>query len=216
MGAARPATGRPPTEEAIMPNEAITRRRTAPGAGLAPALGLALGLALALAGCGAHANHGKVATAGGPASHASSAASDGLTDQQRALKFAACMRANGLPDFPDPQLQGGGIGISAPQGADAAKVNAATQKCKQYLPNGGEPTKLDPQRLEKLRKLAKCMREHGITDFPDPTDQGIQINGNTAHLNPDDPKFKAADEACAQFRPAAPSGSTGRQVGTAG
>jgi hypothetical protein len=32
----------------------------------------------------------------------------------KALRFAACMRSHGVPDFPDPQIQtgpGGGVGV---------------------------------------------------------------------------------------------------------
>jgi hypothetical protein len=44
---------------------------------------------------------------------------------------------------------------------------------------------------------ARCMRQHGI-NIPDPKpDGGIHIEG----VNPDDPKFKAAEQACQQYQP---------------
>ena len=52
---------------------------------------------------------------------------------------------------------------------------------------------------------AKCMREHGLTNFPDPDPAGSPIN-----VDPIDPRFNAADEACASVRPGA------RRDGTAG
>jgi hypothetical protein len=57
---------------------------------------------------------------------------------------------------------------------------------------------------------SKCMRGHGIKDFPDPT---IKSNGNgssvglglrggkNSDLNPQDPAFQAASRACRKFQP---------------
>jgi hypothetical protein len=181
--------------------------------------GLALGLLLILpaAGCGAAKDGNRVATAGGAASASASAAPDGLSAQEQGLKFAQCMRDNGVPDFADPKFSdGGGMSIDAPEGADPQKVDAAMRTCKQYLPNGGEPAKADPQRAEQNRKFAKCMRDNGVTNFPDPgADGGIQINGNDPGMNPDDPKFKAAQTACAQYQPAGGPGA-GTQTRSSG
>jgi hypothetical protein len=181
--------------------------------------GLALGLLLILpsAGCGAAKGDNGVATAGGSASAgpSASAAADGLTEQERGLKFAQCMRDNGVPNFPDPKFSdGGGMSIDVPEGSDPQKVDAAMRKCQQYTPNGGEPPKADPQVAERNRKFAKCMRDNGVASFPDPgADGGIQINGNDPAMNPDDPKFKAAQTACAQYQPGGTSGGAGNQTG---
>ena len=47
---------------------------------------------------------------------------------------------------------------------------------------------------------AQCMREHGLEKFPDPTfdeNGGAQIRiGPGTGLDPDDPDFQAAEEAC--------------------
>ena len=69
-------------------------------------------------------------------------------------------------------------------------------------------SKPDPGRVEQLRQLAKCMREHGVTNYPDPAADGSMQIGGQSGLNPEDPTFKAAEQACAQYRPAAPSGGT--------
>lgn len=172
--------------------------------------GLVLGLLLAVsvAGCGKPSADNKVASAGGQntTTATSSAKADGLSNQERALKFGQCMRDNGVSDFPDPKVtDDGGISMDAPTGADRQKVDAAMQKCKQYLPNGGEPPKLDPQHLEQERKLAQCMRENGFPNFPDPSDSGPQINSNSG-VDPNDPKFQAAQQACAKYAPAPPAG----------
>jgi hypothetical protein len=59
----------------------------------------------------------------------------------------------------------------------------------------------DPRDAELA--YAKCMREHGISDFPDPQPGGgIAIQaGRGGDLDPNNPQFKAADEACKSLLP---------------
>jgi hypothetical protein len=142
--------------------------------------------------------------------------STALSQQELAAKYGQCMRDNGIPDFPDPKVNAnGGVSVDMPQDADPQKVTTAQEKCKQYALVGGEPQKLDPQRLDQLRKLAQCMRDQGVKNFPDPTDQGIQANGNDSGLNPEDPTFKAAMEKCSKYGPSeAPGDGPGTQGGS--
>jgi hypothetical protein len=45
------------------------------------------------------------------------------------------------------------------------------------------------------------MRDHGVTNFPDPDENGgLQITGGPG-LDPNDPKFQAAQTACEKYRP---------------
>jgi hypothetical protein len=61
----------------------------------------------------------------------------------------------------------------------------------------------------KFEAFAKCMRSHGISDFPDPTtgpdgSVGIALNGGRgSDLDPNNPRFKAANQACQTLAPAA-------------
>jgi hypothetical protein len=192
------------------------RIRTGLVVGILGLLGLLL--ALSMAGCGADDDSVGVATAGGRGHATSSATPDGLSDQERALAFARCMRANGVPNFPDPEVSGGGLHIDLPAGTDRRKVDAAQQKCKQYLPNGGQPAKMDPQVTEQLRRFARCMRENGVPSFPDPGDNGLRIDNNTigGGRGPNDPTFKAAERACAKYQPAPPSGAPSPHTQTGG
>jgi hypothetical protein len=89
-----------------------------------------------------------------------------------ALAFANCMRTNGVPNFPDPS-PGGGELFEIPAGANPAApaFRAAQANCQKLLPNGGGPGSGPPpsdQTLAKLVRIARCMRQHGISDFPDP------------------------------------------------
>ncbi|MEV6965040.1 hypothetical protein AB0M47_07970 [Hamadaea sp. NPDC051192] len=177
---------------------------------------IAIGLlaTAALAGCSKSDGDG-VASANGTSSPSATAGATGAVDEKaRALQFAKCMRENGLPDWPDPKFSdGGGVDLSAPDGADPAKVDVAMQKCKPYLPNGGEPQKLDPARLDQLRKYAQCMREHGLKNFPDPTDYGFQLDGNTSGIDPASPAYQAADKECQKFAPPPAGESPGTNSG---
>jgi hypothetical protein len=58
---------------------------------------------------------------------------------------------------------------------------------------------------------ARCMRDHGIADFPNPEPGGgtIRIKTGTggpgSDLDPNNPPFKSASEACGSLLPAEPS-----------
>lgn len=162
-------------------------------------------LMLGLAGCaGADTDNG-LPTAGGTPT--SSARPGAASEREAVFAYAKCMRENGVPNFKDPEVGADGelrMDLNA-DGLEPAVVEAAEKKCKALLPNGGEPQKLDPQRLETLRKYSQCMRDNGLPNFPDPTDFGLQVNGN--EFPPDDPKFKAAEEKCRQYAPAPSGGS---------
>jgi hypothetical protein len=55
-----------------------------------------------------------------------------------ALKFVACMRAHGLPTFPDPQVSSRGIELQIPQGVapNSAVLRNAQQACRKLAPGG--------------------------------------------------------------------------------
>jgi hypothetical protein len=47
--------------------------------------------------------------------------------------------------------------------------------------------------------FSKCMRAHGVTNFPDPSGHGINIGGTG--INPRSPAFKAAQTSCFKLLP---------------
>jgi hypothetical protein len=59
---------------------------------------------------------------------------------------------------------------------------------------------------------SKCMRSHGVHDFPDPNSTGeIAVSGGPgSDLGPDSPVFRRADQACKSLMPA-PPGSPAQQ-----
>ena len=156
------------------------------------AAALLAGAALGLAACGG-ADPEEPA---GASSGAAPGADDAETRQAR-LDFAQCMREHGV-DFPDPEPGGGPVKIEA--SGSPEKLEAAQEACKEFM-DKARPQLTEAQQAEfKERALenARCMRDHGI-DFPDPefsADGGAQIRLERGRIDPDDPDFKAAQEAC--------------------
>jgi len=163
---------------------------------------LAVGLLLTVvaAGCGKSPAGDQVAPAGGTPAASSSAAA-AARDDDAPLKFSQCMREQGMTWFPDPK-PGGGLQIKVPEGTDRAKVDAAMEACKQWAPDGGERGQADPQMLEQARRMAQCMRDNGVPNFPDPDpDGGVRLDRDKIGTGPGEPTFDKADEACSTFRP---------------
>jgi len=107
------------------------------------------------------------------------------------------MRANGVPDFSDPDARGRFLGLSHGGGGinqDDPTFRAAMERCRSLAPGGEHRNTGDPAYVEQMREFSKCMREHGLPDFPDPDANG-QLRG-VGHERQGDPKFQAAVEAC--------------------
>lgn len=163
-----------------------------------------------VAGCAA-ASGGSTALPGASSSQpASESPASGAGDrEQPLLAYAQCMRENGVPNFPDPQPGAGGIDLNGNEfDVDSPAFKAADQACESVLPappaDGSED---DQDGRDQMLAYARCMRDNGVANFPDPqAGGGIDLNGDL--LDIDSPAFKAAEKACASL-PGAPSG--GRQ-----
>jgi hypothetical protein len=114
-------------------------------------------------------------------------------DRGQALAFAKCMRANGVPNFPDPDASGRFRGVGHEAEGDP-KFQAAQEACRDLAP-GGEHERLgDPAFVAQMREFSQCMRENGLPDFPDPDAQG-RLRG-PGHEQQNDPQYQAAFETC--------------------
>ncbi|MGA7704326.1 MAG: hypothetical protein WB998_05460 [Solirubrobacteraceae bacterium] len=137
-------------------------------------------VALSVAGCGKGSANPGVARLSPRGSDAASsngatgsdAIGQGLgSTEAAALAFAGCMRANGVPHFPDPKPGGGGFIFHAGAGADPSSpaFEAAQAKCKKFLPAGpGSGSPPSAKTLAHYLTVAQCMRRHGVPEFPDP------------------------------------------------
>jgi len=119
-------------------------------------------------------------------------------------KFSACMRKHGVTNFPDPNGQGV-ITIHSGMGIDPGSpaYQSAQSTCRKLLPNGGQPTPAQQaQRQQQMLAYSACMRAHGIKDFPDPSNGGIQLRVSPgSDLDPNNPTFQKAQQACQKDLP---------------
>ena len=94
-----------------------------------------------------------------------SSANKKLTARDKAVKFAECIRAHGVSDFPDPDEQNQfeyGVSVSV------AVWTRATTACKDLQPPGTLSAKRTPEQQSASLRFAQCVRDNGVKDFPDP------------------------------------------------
>ena len=134
------------------------------------------------------------------------------------LAFSECMRSHGVTNFPDPSSAGGRIEIGSGSGINPSSPSfqAAQKTCQHLLPGGGplngKPT---AQEIQAMVQVSECMRAHGVTGFPDPTegtvpdnpsaysaieDRGGVILAIPKSIDPTTPAFQHASAVC-QFGP---------------
>ncbi|HEY6315511.1 MAG TPA: hypothetical protein VIY52_32550 [Streptosporangiaceae bacterium] len=119
------------------------------------------------------------------------------------LAFAQCMRAHGVPGFPDPsngQFNLAGINQNSPQFVHAGGICG---------PSGGNAgASQQAQNVAQALKFARCMRAHGVTDFPDPTTNGNGGN-NSQSFSASGNETAVFQKALATCRPLLSGGSSG-------
>ncbi len=120
------------------------------------------------------------------------------------------MRSHGVPTFPDPYSSGQ---IPKTQVVNARKDNpsrfdTANATCRDLLPNGGTngPTPAQiAQDWADFRGFARCMRSHGVANWPDPTrrstsDNRPAFNLTAVGLYPNSqPQLKTKAQQCASL-----------------
>ena len=96
-----------------------------------------------------------------------------------ALAASECMRAHGIPNFPDPTQSPGGEGLSVTRtpGSSAVTVagipfsgpafTAAAKTCRFGPGDRGHRGVPESTKVKELA-FARCMRAHGVPNFPDP------------------------------------------------
>lgn len=117
-------------------------------------------LAAACSGSPSSAGSGSSPKAGGPAN-------------SRLVAFARCVRSRGVPNFPDPQAGASNAKFPGAHqlGVSSSRFQAAMGACQHLLPPGTDdqfPPAEVPILLRGMLPLARCMRSHGVPDFPDP------------------------------------------------
>jgi len=187
---------------------------------LLPVAAALLGLAVAAAACSSSPSTPGVAGSGTGATTTTvaSAANQGmptLTPAQRAdqLAYAECMRAHGVTNFPDPDSQGrilirGGPGSGLNPNSPTYQSAQKACQSKQPKPTAAQQAQAQAYAL----RVARCMRAHGIKDYPDPPANSggrisIRLNNSPgSDLNPNNPLFQRAQAKCMPNVPKLPGG----------
>ena len=107
-----------------------------------------------------------------PASQGGASVSNGGATRQQAVKFAECMRANGVTQFPDPDASGQ-LTIDAIANGSSLDTNSVAFKqaigaCKDLEPPGFTGGPRSPEQQKAALTFAQCIRANGVQDFPDP------------------------------------------------
>ena len=102
-------------------------------------------------------------------------------DSPSAVAYSSCMRSHGVPNFPDPP-NGGGVPKGSAQefGVSGSQYQAATDACQPLYPatdgsiqlcemTGDCPQAVVQQAVNLMRRYARCLRAHGVPNWPDPT-----------------------------------------------
>jgi hypothetical protein len=185
-------------------------------------------LALLIAGCGSGAKTPTVAhlgssttssnssgsassQSGSSSSSSSSGSQSGSTSpDSEAVAYSACIRAHGVPNFPDPKVSTNGNEVKVaiavnPSISGNPHFNSAQQACRKLLPGGGPGAgsghQISPQEQSEYLKAAACIRTHGIPNFPDPTFSGGGVHVSQKGINLHSPQARAAEEACQSLIP---------------
>lgn len=142
-------------------------RRRAPRRPIATAAIAGLAAAV-LAGCGSNSP-----TSASSVGHPTQAQAQ---DQLRhdLVRFADCMRSHGVSGFPDPTTPAAAkeFILSQIPGLDTQSpaFQSAHAACVRLLPNNGpNPQRATEQVMAQLLQTSRCMRVHGVAEFPDPT-----------------------------------------------
>jgi hypothetical protein len=171
----------------------------------------ALIIATALAACGSSSPAG--ASAGSSVAGGSGPSTNQTRIHNESLRLSRCMRADGVPSFPDPPANGGfGVKSFAQQSkGKTVSINgvpvsgpafrSAIAKCQHLMPQKPPPTnsQLTLHRAEAVQ-YGRCMRAHKI-NIPDPKIKpesggiGVQID-IPAGMTQNSPAFKAANQTC--------------------
>ena len=149
--------------------------------------------------------------AGSPSATAVGSAGSGPPTEARivadALAFARCMRAHGVPDYPDPPSRLPTPGAQAPgtetylgNGPNPASpaVQAGDRACRRYAVASTVSPSIAAQVESRQLAYAQCMRAHRVPDFPDPSPTGgFKL---PASVDESAPVVEGAERACARVQ----------------
>ena len=119
----------------------------------------------------------------------------GSSARQQALAVARCLRSHGISDFPNPNRNGTFTNLSQLK-ETGSQFDSVSSACRN-LPGAREVV------YRQVLLFVRCMRSHGIPDFPDPgSDGGINSGG----VRESDSQVNLAQSACQHLLPPSSGG----------
>jgi hypothetical protein len=101
---------------------------------------------------------------------------------QKAVKFAECMRSNGVSKFPDPEASGSftidGVVNGSSLDPNSPGFKRAISACRDLEPAGFTGGTRSAQQKQAALEFAKCIRANGVKDFPDPANGQPLVDTN--------------------------------------
>jgi hypothetical protein len=111
-----------------------------------------------------------------------SSATNTAANAQKAVRFAGCMRSNGVGGFPDPGASGkltiDGIVNGSSLDPNTPAFKQAISACKDLEPAGFMGSRRSAGQQSAALKFAQCIRENGVNDFPDPVNGQPLVDTN--------------------------------------
>ena len=158
----------------------------------------AAALALVTAGCGGSggSDSSSSSSSGSKSGPSGASGSNANPTLERAVKYAQCMRENGVTNFPDPEKDGRFVIAAGGPKKNSPQFQKARQACKSQEPRGflkDDPAEVAREQQEWL-KWAQCMRRNGIPNMPDPQDGRLLVPRDRINVN--SPQFKKALNTC--------------------
>lgn len=176
---------------------------------------LALAVGVLAAGCSSAPPSPGVASLGSSTSATTTANNANDSGFQKALQFSACMRSHGVKNFPDPKQAGGGVQLQIGKNSGIDPQSPAFQNaqkaCQKLMPGGGPKGGGTPFDPTKISAWTTCMRQHGLPNFPDPTNTGSGLKLDLTGTGIDPSKMSTALSAC---RPKFPGGTMQMTAGS--
>jgi len=142
------------------------------------------------------------------------------TTQPSALAFARCMRSHGIRNWPDPNSKGQFDKSQTSLqrlGVLQSQLRSAQTACQHLLPNSSQSAQAqDQQLMDAMFNFARCVRAHGVPNWPDPLAESDPGQPNTPgfprnmpNIDLNAPKVKDAEKNCQHLMAAIGYGSGG-------
>jgi hypothetical protein len=149
--------------------------------------------AAVVAGCG---------SGGHAEGHATPSGTSRAQTQATLRELTQCVRQHGVPNFPDLTIdQRGKLQVPPGTRKPPESTMKACQSIASRLPAEGRAQPPTAAEMAKLRELSRCIRQHGLADWPDPDANGafalpprLRQGGK--------PLMRTQFQACRQYFPA--------------